>query len=318
MAAEAKFQLVGMKELAALRWAAEAVSAIPCPAGCLNGSLAEQIAPGEWVEVECEWCAMERCLQAAAGYEAEVRNLIKLPEPCSECGKYSYHTLDCARAKRIDALYCNYIPKSWEPSEELKLKVGQRVVCNGQLNGVADMGDGYWLLQLRVAEGNYDIKGEHPDPLLDDFCVEESEPLEHDETTGTGSDRCEYCRHRWCNHIDHSYEDGGHVGCVLADCDCEESPMIVRPTSTPAPIPQEARPEPPEQDERGQGPQIHELVAADLVHRDSSGAEELMMSSSDCEIDTLEHAYQETLDLALYLRRLIWEWKCVMGSDGSV
>ncbi len=233
MAAEAKFRLVGEKELVALQWAAKAVSAIPCPANCLNGSLSERIASGEWVEVECEWCAMEKYLQAAA-------------------------------------------------------------------------------------EGNYDIKGEHPDPLLDDFCMEEPEPLEHDETTGTGSDWCEYCRHHWGNHIDHSYEDGGHVGCVLADCDCEESPMIVRPTSTPAPIPQEARPEPPEQDERGQGPQIHELVAADLAHRDSSGAEELMMSSSDCEIDTLEHAYQETLDLALYLRRLIWEWKCVMGSDGSV
>jgi len=275
MAAKEKFQLVGVREMHALLWAAEAVSAIPCPADCLNGRLHEQDAEGDEVEVECNWCAMEKYLQAAAGYEVE-------------------------------------------EVEELKLEVGQRVVCNGQLNGVADLGDGYWLLQLRVAEGNYDIKGEHPDPFFDDFCMEESEPPARDETTGTGSDWCESCGHHWGNHIDHSWEDGGHIGCVLADCDCEESPMIVRPTSTPAPIPQEARPEPPEQDECGQGPQIHELVAADLAHRDSSGAEELMMSSSDCEIDTLEHAYQETLDLVLYLRRLIWAWKCVMGSDGSV
>jgi hypothetical protein len=40
---------------------------------------------------------------------------LKNVRPCRRCGKYSYHLIDCTRAKSMDVMYRNYIPKSWEP-----------------------------------------------------------------------------------------------------------------------------------------------------------------------------------------------------------
>ena len=60
-------------------------------------------------------------------------------------------------------------------------------------------------------------------------------------------------------------------------------------------------------------PEIHELVADDLAHRHSLGIEEYGVSLRDCEIDTFEYAYEEVLDLAMYLRKVILERDRVIG-----
>ena len=72
MAAEAKFQLMGVRELHALLWAADAISSVPCPADCIDGViLEEEVDEGEWAVSECEWCAMKEYVRDAAGYEVE-------------------------------------------------------------------------------------------------------------------------------------------------------------------------------------------------------------------------------------------------------
>lgn len=40
---------------------------------------------------------------------------LKNVPPCPECGKYSFHRIDCEQAKKMDVRFRNYIPKSWEP-----------------------------------------------------------------------------------------------------------------------------------------------------------------------------------------------------------
>ena len=40
---------------------------------------------------------------------------LKNVPPCPECGKYSFHQIDCEQAKKMDVRFRNYILKSWEP-----------------------------------------------------------------------------------------------------------------------------------------------------------------------------------------------------------
>lgn len=216
MAAQAKFQLVGVQEMYALRWAAEAISNVPCPADCIDGAIPEEeVDEGEWATSQCMWCAMKEYVRDAAGYNVEE---------------------------------------------------GEKV-------------------------------------------EEEEEEEKVDYNTGTGPDWCNYCDHHWGNHVDHSWPDGGKIGCVLAGCDCDVCPPA---------IPQPCAHESIEACSCGTGPEIHELVADDMAQRHSIGVEEYGVSLRDCRIDTLQYAYDEALDLTLYLRRAILERDRVMGPDVSV
>lgn len=46
-----------------------------------------------------------------------------------------------------------------------KPELGQRIEANGKLDGIAELEDGYLLLQMRVTPGNFKIKGVHPDDI---------------------------------------------------------------------------------------------------------------------------------------------------------
>ncbi|KKN67401.1 hypothetical protein LCGC14_0461440 [marine sediment metagenome] len=85
-------RLLDVPQLHALLWAAEAVSAVPCPEGCTDGVVcAEQVSEDEWLAVQCEWCAMADYLRDAAGYEEEEEadhDTRTVFDRCSYCSHY--------------------------------------------------------------------------------------------------------------------------------------------------------------------------------------------------------------------------------------
>lgn len=49
--------------------------------------------------------------------------------------------------------------------------------------------------------------------------------------------------------------------------------------------------------------EIHEQVAEDLLARHEIGVKEYGVSLRDAKVDSLQYAYAEALDLAMYLRK---------------
>lgn len=136
--------------------------------------------------------------------------------PCTECGKYSFHLIDCERAKKMDAMFRNYIPKSWEPDAP------QLCTC--------DASPSSWPVGYKTKCQVHKGTEVNLDSTHDEFVSDQ----------GVGEGWCPICKHHRGNHIDFSgSRPPGLVGCVLAGCDCKRNPKTITPEVEIDPLTQE-------------------------------------------------------------------------------